>query len=298
MKQGPVIAALVGMSAMLAAGAALAQTPVQIRIGFTPTGDTQMVLIKLKPEIARHAGKLYTVELEEFRGNDMRFRAYLSGALDAATGSGNSVLAAASKAIDLVDVADLKGKSIGINALNSSTQLWSRIVLEKAGLNPDRDVTSLVMNFAAQAEALRSGKVDVAVMTQPFAHFEDTKGGTRILYTAKDAIPFDEELQLLFFKRDFLKKNEAVVRAFLEDLALATKFYLEKPEEARAVLVDAKLIAIPKDVYFQVKDYYRSPDLRVDLKSLDEMQETLLRVGYQKDRIDPAKIVDMSYLPK
>jgi ABC-type nitrate/sulfonate/bicarbonate transport system substrate-binding protein len=305
------------------AGPAAAQAPLPLKIGYTPTGDTQMVLIKLKPEIARHAGKEYTVDFEEFRGTDMRFRAYLSGALTGATGSANSVMAAASKGVDLVvvaslckesskgfntefrvvdnspikSIADLKGKTIGINALNSSTQLWAKVLLDRAGLNPDRDVTFLVMNFAVQPEALRSGKVDVAVLTQPFAHFEDVKGGSHVLFTAKTAMPYDEELQVLFFPRDFLLKNGRVVRAFLEDLVLATKYYLDKPEEARAALVDAKLIDVPKDVYFKMKDYYRAPDAKVDMDSLRQMQDELIKAGYQKERIDPAKLVDMSYLP-
>src|SRR4051794_23751557 len=80
-------------------GASRAQAPAKLTIGYGPASDVTLTLIKLKPELAVHSGKSYTLDLQEFRGNDMRFRAYLSRALDGATASSNAIADAAGKGI-------------------------------------------------------------------------------------------------------------------------------------------------------------------------------------------------------
>src|SRR4051794_20325344 len=78
-------AALVAAAIGFAASGASAQTPVKLTVGYGPASDFTLLFIKLKPDIATNYGKSYTLDLQEFRGTDMRFRAYLSGALDGAT---------------------------------------------------------------------------------------------------------------------------------------------------------------------------------------------------------------------
>jgi ABC-type nitrate/sulfonate/bicarbonate transport system substrate-binding protein len=268
-------AALTGVASFgLASAAAAADKPFDLKLGIGPGSDLPMHLINLVPEITTYRGKTYNVQLEHFRGTDMRFRAFLADAIHGATGSGNSVLVAASRGLDFKIVAsvskeskkgfntqfrvlkdspikskkDLKGKVIGINALKSSIHLWARVAVEKAGLDPDRDVTFTLVNFPVQGEALRQGRIDVAAIIQPYAVFEDAKGDTRVLFTSKDAMPFDEELQLVLFRPDVLKSHPQAVRGFLADFAAATRFYLEKPVLARKALLANKIVRKPEDV--------------------------------------------------
>jgi ABC-type nitrate/sulfonate/bicarbonate transport system substrate-binding protein len=195
-------------------------------------------------------------------------------------------------------VADLKGKIVGNNAARSSIELWARLVLLKAGLNPDRDVTWAVIPFPVQGEALRSGKIDVGAFPQPFAAAEMKKGGVRALFNSKDAVPFDEELIVVVAKPAFAQRHDAALRAFLADLKSATRFYLDKPREARQALIDAKLVRIPADIYLDMEDNFREPSLAIDIPALGQIQDVLLQHGYQKNKIDPTSFVDQSYLPK
>jgi ABC-type nitrate/sulfonate/bicarbonate transport system substrate-binding protein len=264
------------------------------------------------------------LDVTRFPGTDKRFQAFEAGALDIATASANAAMLAASEGAEFKVVAslsrestrgfatkyfvlkdspiksvkDLKGKKIAINSLNSSAHLWAKLVIEKAGLNPDRDVTFVPVSFPAQGEALRSGKVDVGSFPQPFARAEEMKGGVRELFTSKDGVPFEEELMLVVASPAILKDNPNAVRAFLKDLVGATKYYDEHPQDARPALIDTRQVRISPDIYLPMSDYYREPSAKVDVQALGKMQDILLANKFQRNKVDLNKLVDLSYLPK
>ncbi len=81
-------------------------------------------------------------------------------------------------------VKDLKGKTIGLNGLREAFELGARLALLDAGLDPDRDVKWAVVPPPNMGEALRTGKVDLASLSQPFYAAEEARGGIRTLFTA------------------------------------------------------------------------------------------------------------------
>ena len=317
-----IFAGLVALCAVALAGAAHAQVP-QIRLGYGPAAEEQLWLLIAKPDVGKHYGKAYTLEATRFTGSDKRAQAFEAGALDLASSSANGALFAAAEGVRMKIIAslskesakafsttyyaladspirtvkDLKGKTIGINGFSTSGHLWVKVALEKNGLT-EKDVTLVPVRFPAMGEALRGGKIDVGMFPQPFAAMAEKDMKVRKIFTAKDAAPFDEELIVMTAKEEFLKKNAAAVKAFLEDLALATRFYIAKPREARQILIDTKMVRATPDVYLDMHDYYHDADLRVDAEALEKMQDLQLRAGFQKKRADVKVMVDNSYLPK
>jgi ABC-type nitrate/sulfonate/bicarbonate transport system substrate-binding protein len=147
------------------------------------------------------------------------------------------------------------------------------------------------------AESLQSGKIDVGQFPQPFDALLQKQAKVTRIFSAKDAIPEDEELLVLIGKDEFLKSNAVAIKALLDDLAAATKFYLERPREARQMLLDSKMVRVPADVFLGMSDYYRDPTMRVDVETLARMQEYQVKAGFQKKATDVRFLVDMSYLP-
>ncbi len=318
------------LGAGLAAAATLALAlpgvaePLKIRVGHGTAVEEQVWMLAAMPEAAPNKGTAYDVEMAQFPGTDKRFQAFEAGAIDIATGSANSVLFAASEGVefkiiaslsrespqgfytiymvrddsDIRSVADLKGKTIGINGFRSSTHLWAIKALTQAGLDPDADVTFAPVRFPAQAEALRAGTIDVGVFPQPFARLAEAEGGVRPLFTSKDAVPFEEELMLLVAKPAFLEANGDAVRAFLADVVNATEIYLDRPDDARTALVESGMTRIPLQAYLGMNDYHRDRGARVDLQALDKMQEMQIELGWQRNRVDIPAVVDMTYLPQ
>ena len=198
----------VGLS--LASVAFAQDKPVPIRLGNTTTsGEDQVWLMKARPDLTPNQGKAYTLETFPFRGGDLRFRAFQAGQVDGAVSTGTGAVTAAVKGVPLVIVAalseednnfysspyvvmdaspirsakDLKGKTIGFNGLREAFELGARMALLDAGLDPDRDIKWAVVPPPNMGDALRTGKVDVASLSQPFYAAEEAKGGVRILFT-------------------------------------------------------------------------------------------------------------------
>jgi len=111
-------------------------------------------------------------------------------------------------------------------------------------------------------------------------------------------MPFEQELILLLGKDAFLKQNGAAIRGLLEDLQASTRFYLEKPREARQMILDAKAVRLSPDIYLNMKDYYRDPTLRPDAAAMERVQEVMIKTGFTKKRADIPAMVDLSYLAK
>jgi ABC-type nitrate/sulfonate/bicarbonate transport system substrate-binding protein len=315
---GALIACCVGMTA----ASAVRAEPLKIRLGYGLAAEEQLWLLLAKPDIGTHYGTDYTIEGTRFTGSDKRAQAFEAGALDIASSSANGVIFAAAEGVQgkiiasisreskrgystsfyalasspIKTVRDLKGKTIAVNGFETSGHLWLKTALEQVGLG-ERDVTIVPIAFPAMAEALRSGKIDAGEFPQPFDALLHQVAPVTKIFSAKDAIPTDEELIVLVAKDEFLKAHAGAIKAFLADLHAATKFYLEKTKQARQILLDSKMVRVPADVFLGMEDYYRDPGMRAEVKTLEAMQDSQFNAGFQKKKADIKQLVDLSYLP-
>ena len=191
---------------------------------------------------------------------------------------------------------DAKGKIVGINGFATDGQLWLKAALARHNLS-DSDVTITPVPFPAMAEALKAGKIDIGEFPQPFAEMLEKEMKVRKLFDSQYGMPFEQELIVFVAKDAFLKQNAAPVRGLLQDLQAATRFYLDKPREARQMILDAKGVRLDPDIYLNMKDYYRDPTLRPDAAALQQVQDVMIKTGFTKKRADIPAMVDVSYLP-
>jgi len=312
-----------GVMGCIGAGPAVADEPVTLRLGYGGAAEEQVWLLIAKPELGKNSGKLYKLDATRFQSSDKRAQAFEAGAIDLTEGSATGVIFAAAEGVTskiiasitkeskrgfstafyvpddspIKSVPDIKGKIVGINGFSTAGHLWLKAALEKHNLS-DKDVTITPVPFPAMQEALRAGKIDVGEFPQPFAALLEKQAKVRKIFDAKYGIPFDEELIVIAGKDEFLKKNAAAIRGFLEDVQAATQFYLNKPKEARQILIDAKMVRVVPEVYLDMNDYYRDPSIHPDTEALARMQEFQMKAGFQKKAADIASLVDTSYLPK
>jgi ABC-type nitrate/sulfonate/bicarbonate transport system substrate-binding protein len=304
------------------ASVACGQQAVTFRLGYGGAAEEPMWLVVAKPDLARNYGKAYTLDAIRFSSSDKRAQAFEAGAIDLSVGGANGVIFAAAEGVTarliasisresargfsttfyvkenspIKSVSDLKGKTVGINGFSTSGHLWLKAALDRHGLT-DTDVKITPVPFPAMQESLEAGRVDLGMFPQPFAALAEKQMKVRKIFDAKYGVPFDEELTVLVGKDEFLKKNAVAVRALLEDLKAAMQFYLEKPREARQLLIDTRMVRVSADVYMTMKDYYRDPTLRVDADALERMQEFQVKAGFQRKNADMRSLVDLSYLP-
>jgi ABC-type nitrate/sulfonate/bicarbonate transport system substrate-binding protein len=305
------------------AGVAYGQQPVTFRLGYGGAAEEPMWLLVAKPELARNYGKAYRLDPIRFTSSDKRAQAFEAGAIDLSVGGANGVIFAAAEGITgkliasiaresargfsttfyakeisaIKSAADLKGKVVGINGFSTSGHLWLKAALNKHEI-AETDVRITPVPFSAMQEALDAGKIDLGMFPQPFAALAERQMKVRKIFDAKYGMPFDEELTVVVGKDAFLKSNAAAVRALLEDLKASMQFYLDKPREARQLLIDARMVRVNAEVYMTMQDYYRDPTLRVDADALERMQEFQVKAGFQAKNANVRSLVDLGYLPQ
>lgn len=308
----------------LAAGIGSARAePLTIRLGYSLAAEEQLWLLMADPSLAKNYGKLYTLDATRFTSSSQRAQAFAAGAIDIASSGANGVLFAAAEGIPSTIIAslskeslhrgfntaflvldsspinkveDLKGKTVAVNGLSTTGELWLKTALERHGMS-ESDVTVVPIAFPAMAESLRSGRIDAGEFPQPFFAMARKEMKVKTIFTSKEGMPFDEELIVLVGHEPYLKEHAEAIRGFLADLQAATQFYLAHAAEARQILIDKKFVRVPPDVYLNMEDYYRDPSLRVDVEALKKMQDAQVAAGFQKKKADITTLVDMSYLP-
>src|SRR5437667_7271008 len=176
-------AAAASATATAVAKATCQTKKVTIAVPVTPPN-----VVHLTPYVADAFGYFkdenLTVELVRFDGGVGSLRASASGAIDLAGTSSEPVLDAIANGADVkivysyapnVDVsfavgpgiktlADLKGKTMGIQEAGGFADVMTRIILKKAGLDPAKDVTFVTTTTAGRVQALATGTTDTAVL--------------------------------------------------------------------------------------------------------------------------------------
>ncbi|MFS0575802.1 ABC transporter substrate-binding protein [Sporosarcina sp. 179-K 3D1 HS] len=297
--------------------------PVKIRIGIGYATEEPLWLMDAAPELTKYNGDKYEIEFQQFRANSDRLNAYRAGQLEGGTLGQGALIMAASQGVELKVVAsvakdtpnegfnfpfmakkgsgidsvkDLKGKTIGIPDFKSPTDMWARTALRRAGLDPDKDVKFSVLPTPAVEESVKSGKIDVGLVPQPFYAELEPKGELQTVFTSKDGVPVDEDFLSLFFDPKFISENEEAFEAFIEDFQTTMKYYLENEKEARQILLDKEFVLASQDVYLNMEDSNRSKDLSLNRESWVEVQKILLEEKWIEKEVDLDKLLDDSYL--
>ena len=129
----------------------------------------------------------------------------------------------------------LKGKTVGIGVYGSSNDIIARMMLERSGIDPDKE-TKLVAfgSDGARFAALKEGLVEAAIIAPP-ADAQARKLGLSILARAKDLFKFSHIGLCTTNKK--LKENpqevSRVIRAFIK----ANRFVRDNRQETINILV-------------------------------------------------------------
>jgi NitT/TauT family transport system substrate-binding protein len=148
-------------------------------------------------------------------------------------------------------IKDLKGKTIGVNAIGGTNYVSARLVLQNGGLDPDREAQLIPIGDQKLVyEALKIGRVDAVMATPPYSVILK-KEGYPLLGHAADvvSIPFVglcTTLQQIQSKRVQVKK---VLKAEIEALrylhgdpkgtidVIRKRFSMDEPLAAEAYAV-------------------------------------------------------------
>jgi NitT/TauT family transport system substrate-binding protein len=199
-------------------------------------------------------------------------------------------------------VADLKGKRVAVNAYGTIADLPLRILLKRAKLDPKADLQIVEIAFPSIGAALRDKRIDCGILILPFMAAEKEKGGIRAIARAVDAFPGPYPTVYLAARNDFLKKEEPVVKAFLDDYVTGLNWLYEPKNREKAIEITANLTKTPAaalETYFMRgnNDYYRDRGGCLKAAGLQYVVDAMVEEGLLPQKVEMSKYLDTSYLP-
>jgi len=320
-------ALLVAAAAAVVAAPALADVP-EIRVGWTIPAEEAKYLMMKRPELFPDLGKTYQVKWTQFQGTSPMIQALRANVLDCSTMAplslaqgavesglkayivaqhvyekkGNfTVYWAVKDDSPIKSAADLKGKVLGTNAYGSGVYFNLVLWLKKNGLDPEKDVKIVETGFPPMADAIRSGRIALGTMVQPFALLSQEKGDLRMLASQADV---QTPMVQIFegCRQDYTNAHPEAVKAYVKDLQRAMAML--QADQKLAVAVDSEITRAPVELLSKYvmtdKDFARDDNMKPNLESIQETWDLYTKAGFlpkqlkiddfvRKDVIAPVK---------
>jgi sulfonate transport system substrate-binding protein len=315
-------------AAALIGPAAFAQQPTKIRIAWVvPVTDSPSILYE-KPEILRHIGKSYEVELIRFQGTPPMITALATNEIDIALLAYSSLALAIQNArlddlrviADAVQegvdgyytspymvlkdgpinrIEDVKGKVTATVAAGAAVDIAMRAMLKKHGLEDKRDYSVVEVGFPNMRAMLTEKKADLVSVVLPFSINPELLSIGRPLFTVKDAIGRSEFIAWTA-RSGFLQKNKAAVTDLMEDSVRALHYLMDPKNRDQLLEIAARVSKLPAAAFsgwlYTNKDLYRDPDMIPDIDALQRSIDVQQDLGFLKSKLDIKPYVDLSYV--
>ena len=197
-------------------------------------------------------------------------------------------------------VQDLKGKVVGISSRGGSNDLMLQMILQKNGLAPNKDVTTIIVGAQEESViALRTGRIAAALITPPRNFMLQRDGFNRIAYSgdymptyANGGIGVTDEK---------IKANPAEVLALVRGTIKGLQFSMKSRAEMLKIMPgylgikDPALLDQLYDLYLTRQSIDGSVDEPWMRGAIEFTQKTL---GGAAKEIPPSQVFDFSFAQK
>ncbi|HZU06240.1 MAG TPA: ABC transporter substrate-binding protein [Chloroflexota bacterium] len=199
---------------------------------------------------------------------------------------------------DITAIADLRGKTIGINRFGGSADFVVRYLLRQAGVDPEREV--VLLQVGAQPErvaALRNGAIQATLVDPPFQILADRESLRIIADTAELDLAYPHDV--LAVNREWLRTRRDQARRVLQAVVDGARLFKSDRELGMRALQrwlkldDPALLA---DTYAYFTRFTRAMPDRL-LPSEEGLQLVIEEVAAQRPEaraLRPADLVDSS----
>jgi len=282
-------------------------------------------MILAKKDLAKHWGKSYVMEATRYQGTPAMITALANNELDVAglaystlglaiSNAGISDLRVVSdgfrdgmpgyfsnqffvrKDSNIKKIEDLKGKVLATNLIGTGADIAMKAGLKKHGLLDKRDYTVIEAPFPTMPAILNDKKADLVTAVMPFALNPMLNEIGVPLYDQTEGLA-TSQFTFAAMRQSFIDKNRAALVDYMEDSITIVRWYLDPKNHDEVAKIASGLLKIPPERFgwlYTKKDYYRDPDLRLDLAALQRNVDTALEFGVFKERVDIKKHSDVS----
>ncbi|MER7796415.1 ABC transporter substrate-binding protein [Microbacterium sp. NPDC096154] len=292
---GTLSLALAGCSGGAAGGEISAENPVEVSVGSTAGGASAIFLYGIDQGIFAEEGLDLTVEVQQSGGATLP--AVMGGHIDFGASALTSIIQARAEGLPILAVAggtgasedpmtdisqvlvdpasgieslaDLEGKTLAINGLNTISQLSMVKGISDAGVDPD-DVEMVEVGFPDMVATLQQGEIDAATVQEPFL----TQGLDAGLVSIGSSY-FEPGMAIggVSTSEKFAAEHPEVVTAMKEAVSRTAKAIADDPESFREFQVEAEMIPAELADRLNLTSYRGEVDLETVQAAADVMVE-------------------------
>lgn len=277
-------------------------TPVSV--GLLPIATSAAVPLGIEEGIFEKHG--LDVTIQSGQGGAALLPAVSSGTMEFAVGNPQSILLANSQGLDIKIIAgystsyenvddpedqapsgvvtlkdsgisswaDLEGRRVAVNTLNTQGHLTIMQSVEAAGGDPEA-VEFTEIGFPDQLAQLEQGNIDAAWFPEPFLNQARSQEDVRFIGDSLRAI--DNLYSMVTFTNgDYAEANPEVVESFRDAIAESTELAMTDEEAFRGAIVD--YTGMEAEVVGALNLEYLSADL--DRSVLEELSSTAHKFGF------------------
>jgi NitT/TauT family transport system substrate-binding protein len=181
----------------------------------------------------------------------------------------------------------LKGKRLAISRFGSASDLAARLILQKLGLNAEKDVTLLqVGGTSTRLAAITKGAVESTVITPEFYILAKKAGMTTLADPLSAKIDFPQNT--IGTSRAYLRAQPEIVSLYLKAIIEAIHYFKTNREQTIPIL--SKYLKIDdKDALAEIYDLYKNILQPVPLPTPEGMQLLLTWMAQSDPRAKSAK---------
>lgn len=191
-------------------------------------------------------------------------------------------------------LAELKGKILGTTTYGGSQHLAALRLLQKAGLDPEKDITTVIGgDVPAQLQSLVSGVIQVAALSPPTVIIARDKFRLRIHGSTLEDLP---NLQNgLAFTEKTLRDRRELVKRILRARSRAQRYFWENERGTAEVLAKYLNVDIPValESYRLARPAFTANGLPTD-KEVEDFLRADAEALKLREPVPAAKIFDFS----
>jgi len=195
---------------------------------------------------------------------------------------------------EVKSLSELKGKLFGTTTFGGSQHLAALRLLQKAGLDADKDITVVIGgDVPAQLQSLVSGVIQLAALSPPTVILARDKFKLKIHGSTLEDIP-NLQNGLAFSEKMLLEKRDLVKR-ILRARSRAHRYFWENERGTAAVLASYLKVELPValESYRLARPAFTANGLATD-KEVEEFLRADAEVLKLREPVPAAKIFDFS----
>lgn len=200
---------------------------------------------------------------------------------------------------EINSIADIKGKTVAVDAVNTAYAFQLYEMLRQKGLNKGDYEVKPVGGTAQRSEAMVKDKTFAATMMNPPFSIRAEKAGLKALDTAGNALGAYQG-SAAFVLRSWGAANSDALVKYLQGCVEGLRWMLEPKNKAEAVAMLAERLKLPEDIASQaydatLKGFHK--DAALDMEGVRNVLK--LRAQFEGGTpADPGKYIDTSYYQK